>query len=364
MGKLIIANLRGRLGSYLAVCAQIMIALIVGYIMLGELIPFIQVEITCKNLQLSQIVFCSSLEGEEYVSNAARKAGASVLCRNYQSTKTTDGEIHIQPVSVGFMTHFGYLDIDSIQSGDNMLAVVPECLSSTYEPGKTYRLSIGKDAQELSFSVATCLDNDILLIPPSGSAAENAVGVRTNTIYTVIPESCEEQFVLSEVYTLTVEGQKGEAVVAALLEQEGIYEAVCEELVRAYYRALDLEMMGIPIIIFICVMVLCFTGVISNTMLTLIHNERLNSIYFICGYTWNQCLRIQLLSDGIVFLSSGVGAFLVMWMLSAGQEKAAFSADSFGMSAVIVLTIFLLAEAMCLIQSKQNNVAEIAERIK
>jgi len=361
VGKLILAQLARRMKSNLAVCLEVIVLIIVCNVLLGQLVPFVQGEILYKNLSLSQIVCCTSDAGEAVVTELASAAGASVLQQNYKSKVISEQNLWLQPVSISYLerimpTHTGV-------SAHGIQAIVPRSLSSQFKQGQSYFLAVYGMEDTVDFTVIHTLDNDMMFIPPAGDTSE-IVSRSPNTILLVVDDSTSGLFELSDIYTLDTGTNDTDNVVSFLTDSDSVDMAMSAQMAREYSNTFGLHMMGMPIIITATVVFLCLAGMLSNTLLSIISNERLNSIYYICGYTWRKCAAVQALADLLIVLCGTVVSLIILLVLSKTGGTIQFQRFEFTISAGIVLSIFILAEVMGISQIRKYNVAELAERMK
>ena len=363
MRKLIFTHLRRRATNYIAVCVELTVVLLVCNILLNQLLPFIQSQRLYDNLGLSNILCCTVTTDSEAVEEIAEEVGATVLWRNYRGQYAlSDESLFIQPVEKSYLSRFGLLSNDEIKDGP--IAVVSGSLSAQYITGETYTVVVGEPVGEITFTVAASMDNDLMFIPPSGDAALSIIGSYPHTILLALDSDDLTQFTASDVYTLEAAENDAQRVVEDLSWKEQIVTAMSCEEAQAYSNSLDLSQMGMPIVISLTAVVLCLAGMLSNTLLSIIANERTNAIYYICGYTWRKCALIQIISDLLVLVCSVILAFVIMQILSALSGNISLQKSSFLVSIAIVAAIYVLAETLGIIQIKKKNVAEIAERMK
>lgn len=359
MIKLVLSNLRRRTVSYVAVCVELVILLIVCNVLLNQLIPFIQSEQLYVEMELSSILCCTTNADSATIERNADEVGATVLWRNYRTQYVSDNsDLQIKPVESAYLQHFGFNDntLDGIQ------AVVPYGLSNLYEKGGKYTIHIN-GIGEISFVVAKVLENDLMFLPPSGDAVSSIIGNYPTTIILAMDESDLSNFIASDTYTL--QATDAPKAVLDLSWCEGVITAMSCEDAKAYNNSLELSQLGMPIIISIAAVVLCLAGMLSNTLLTIIANERSNGIYYICGYTWRKCAMVQIVSDFFAVVISvfiALGIMLLLSEISAGY--IAFQKTPFTVSILIVAAIYIVAEVLGVFQVKKHNVAEIVGRMK
>lgn len=362
MKKLIHLHFRRRLANYIAVCVELIVLLLVCNILLSQLIPFIQSEKLYDKLGLSDILCCTTDADEETLEEITNEAGATVLWRNYKGQYTTDETLFIQPVEKSYFSQFHLLSEDEMTNGN--IAVISESMSLKYSIGETYTVQLSEDIGEISFTVAGIVDNDLMFIPPSGDAALSIIGSYRHTVLLGLNEEDLSQFHASDIYTLSANGDDAKRVTDDLLWNEQIITAMSCEDAQSYNNSLELSQMGMPIIISITAIVLCLAGMLSNTLLTIIANERNNGIYYICGLTWKRCAVIQIICDLFVVILSTVLTLLGLLIFSKISDYIALQRTPFLLSVVIAAIIYLIAEILGILQFKQTNVAEIVERVK
>lgn len=359
MKKLILSHFRRRMVNYIAVCVEFVILLIVCNVLLNQLIPFIQSEQLYIEMQLSNILCCTTNTDKEALETVADEVDATVLWRNYRTQYISDdSDLRIKPVEKKYLQHFGFI----ADTAESMQAVIPSSLSNQYEEGKTYTIHIN-GIGEISFAVAKVLDNDLMFLPPSDNTVSNIVGSYPTTIILAMDESSLSKFTASDIYTLQARNAKDAAL--SLSWYDGVITAMSCEDAQSYNNSLELSQMGMPIIISMTAVVLCMAGMLSNTLLTIIANERTNGIYYICGYTWRKCAMVQIVSDllAVVFaILLALGIMLILSVTSSGY--IALQKTPFAASVLIVAVIYVVAEMLGIFQIKKNNVAEIAGRMK
>ena len=362
MKKLIIAHIRRRLANYVAVCVELAILLIVGNVLLNQLIPFIEGNLLYDELGLSK-VFCCTINGErEELEALAEEVDATVLWQNYNKQWVESEEkLFIQPIEKEYLRRFHLLMEEELSEG--CIAIVPESLSTRYRQGENYTVVIDEVLGELTFTVAVTLDNDLMFTPPAGDSAINIIGGYPHTILLAMDEETLARFPASNTYTLEVV-KHAQSVVDEMLWDKLIIKAMSCEDAKAYSNELELSQMGMPIIISVVAIVLCVAGMLSNTLLSIIENERINGIYYSCGYTWKKCALIQIISDLLAVAASAILALMIMEYLSSSSSYIVWQREPFLISLVLVITIYVLTETLGVFQFKKHNVAEIAERMK
>ena len=361
MGKLVLAQLARRIKSNFAVCVEVIVLIIVCNVLLGQLIPYVQGELLYKNCSLSQIVCCTSDAGEVTVEELASAVEASVLQRNYKSKVVSEEDLWLQPVSTSYVARIFSENIDVSAGG--IPAIVPRSLSSKFKQDQSYSLTVYDMSEPVCFTVVHTLNNDMMFLPPAGNTVE-MVSKSPNTVLLVVDDSTSELFELSDVYTMDVGSQDVNAVISLLTENGGVEMAMSVKAAREYSNTFDLHMMGMPIIIAVTVVLLCLAGMLSNTLLSVISNERLNSIYYICGYTWKKCAIVQAITDLLIVLCGILISLIVLLLLSKTDGSIQLQKFEFIISTGIALSIWILAETMGISQISKSNVAELAERIK
>ena len=363
MIKLIFTHLRRRATNYIAVCVELTVVLLVCNILLNQLLPFIHSQRLYNNFGLSNVLCCTVTTDRETVEGITEEVGATVLWRNYRGQYAlSDESLFIQPVEKGYLSRFGLVPNDEILNGP--IAVVSGSLSSQYITGETYTVTVGPSVGEITFTVAASMDNDLMFIPPSGDAALSIIGYYPHTILLALDSDDLALFIASDVYTLESKEIDAQRVVDELSWKEQIVTAMSCDEAQNYSNSLDLSQMGMPIVISLTAVVLCLAGMLSNTLLSIIANERANAIYYICGYTWKKCALLQIMSDLFIVVCSAILAFAIMQILSALSGNISLQHNSFLISVAIVAAIYVLAEVFGLIHIKKKNVAEIAERMK
>lgn len=359
MVKLILSNFRCRTVSYIVVCVELVILLIVCNVLLNQLIPFIQGEHLYKEMDLSSIVCCTSNVDRATVERHADKVGATVLWRNYRTQYISDdSELQIKPVEKAYLQHFGFAD-DALAG---IQAVVPYSLSGQYKEGGSYSVHIN-GIGEITFAIAKVLNTDLMFLPPANDTVSSIIGSYPTTIILAMDEENLSNFTASDIYTL--QAADAQAVALGLSWYDGIITAMSCEDAKTHNNSLELSQMGMPIIISITAVILCLAGMLSNTLLTIIANERTNGIYYICGYTWRKCAMVQIVSDFLVVIAAILAALGVMLLISKiSSGYVALQKIPFIASILIVVTIYTVTEMMGILQIQKNNVAEIVERMK
>lgn len=265
----------------------------------------------------------------------ADEVGATVLWRNYRTQHISDdSDLRIKPVEKEYLRHFGFVS-DTV---DGIQAVVPSGLSNQYKVGKTYTILIN-GIGDIIFTVAKVLVNDLMFLPPSDNTVYSIIGSYPTTIILAMDESALSKFTVSDIYTLQAENAQGAAL--SLSWYDGIITTMSCEDARAYNNSFELSQMGMPIIISITAVVLCLAGMLSNTLLTIIANERINGIYYICGYTWRKCAMVQIVSDFFAVVAAALLALGIMLILSATSGYITLQKMPFVVSMLIVAVIYI-----------------------
>ncbi len=361
MKKLIVTHLKRRLSNYIAVCVELAILILVSNVLLNQLFPFIQSKQLYKEMELSKILCCTVSSGSESVEELAEEVNATLLWRNYiGQVPASDENLYVQPIGKNYLQRFGLISANNIPQ--ESVAIVANSLKSEYEVGNTYTMVIDETIGEIAFTVIDSLDNDLMFLPPSGNSALSIIGSYPNTILLALDDDVLAQFNASNVYTM--EADDAQQVTDNLSFHENVVTVMSCEAAQAYDDAIEIEKMGIPIILSITTIVLCLAGMLSNTLLTIIANERTNGIYYICGYTWKRCAMVQIISDLCVVLLSSVLSLSAMLILSNTSGYISLEKIPFIASASIVIVIYAIAEILGIQQMKRNNVAEIAGRVK
>jgi len=363
MITLIFTHLKRRAINYIAVCVELIVVVLVCNILLSHLVPFIQGQQLYKSLKLSSILCCTTSAESDALDIIAREVDAKILWRNYRGQYAlSDESLFIQPVEKSYLHRFDLVPDEQISAGP--IAVVASSLTSRYKSGNTYTVALQYPIGEITFSVALSTDNDLLFIPPSGDAALSVIGRHPNTVLLALDDDDLAKFDASDVYTLEAKDNDAQRVTEILSWNEKIIAAMSCEDAQSYSNSLDMSQMGMPIVISLTAVALCLAGMLSNTLLSIIANERNNAIYYICGYTWKKCALVQFISDLLIVFFSVVMAYAVMQILSKTSGNITFQQTSFLLSVAIVAVIFTLAEILGVIQIAKKNVAEIAERMK
>lgn len=362
MKKLIPLHLRRRLANYIAVCVELIILLLVCNILLSQLIPFIQSEQLYKELGLSDILCCTTTMDRGSLEKVSNQADATVLWCNYKGQYTYDETVFIQPVEMNYFHRFYQNSADKI--GNEPIAVVSESVSSKYSIGETYTVSISENIGEITFTVVGIADNDLMFIPPYGDTTLSIIGDYPHTIILGLNEDDLLRFHASDIYTLAANDGDAPRVADDLLWEEQIVTAMSCEDAQSYNDSLEMSQMGMPIVISITAIVLCLAGMLSNTLLTIIANERNNSIYYICGLTWKKCALIQIVCDLFVVILSTALALIGLLISSRITNYINLQPKPFLISFVIAITVYLITEVLGVLQFRKNNVIEIVGRVK
>lgn len=361
MRKLILTHLRRRMANYIAVCVELTILILVSNVLLSQMIPFIQTKQLYDEMRLSQILCCTVNSDRETVQKLAENADATLLWRNYIGQSPASNEnLYIQPVEKSYLQRFKLISENLLPQG--AVAVIPHSLKSQYEVGQTYTLAIDENIGEVAFTVIASLDSDLMFLPPSGNSTLSIIGNHANTILLALDDADLSYFNASDIYTM--EAENAQQAADNLSFYENVVTVMSCEAAQDYDNAFELEEMGIPIILSITAIVLCLAGMLSNTLLTIIANERTNGIYYICGYTWKKCALVQVIGDFCAVLLSIVFATATLLVLENTSGYIALEKMPFVASAVIIALIYAITEALGIQQMKKNNVAEIAERMK
>lgn len=363
MKKLIVAHWRRRIVNYSAVCVELIILLIVGNILMSQLLPFLQSVQMYNQYGLENILCCTATTSRENVEQIVEEQDAKILWSNYRAEYAISEErLCIQPVEKEYLRRFNLISEEDIQKGT--IAVVPESLSSQYSVGKTYTITVSETIGKITFLVGAVMNNDLMFIPPSGDATRSIIGSYSNTILLALDEDDLSKFNLSDIYTLEADAYDVEQIVENLSWNENIITVMSCEQAQEYSNSLELSQMGMPIIISITAIILCLAGMLSNTLLTIIANERNNGIYYICGYTWKKIALVQIISDLFAVGISIIIALGIMFYLAVRSEYIILQKMPFLASVVIVAIIYVFAEILGIFQIKKNNVVEIVERMK
>lgn len=363
MITLIFAHLKRRSINYIAVCIELIVVVLVCNILLSHLVPFIQGQQLYKSLKLSSILCCTTSEESDAIDIIAREVDARILWRNYRGQYAlSDENLFVQPVEKSYLRRFALVPDEQISDGP--IAVVASSLTSKYKPGNSYTVVLQEPIGEITFSVVLSTDTDLMFIPPSGDAALSVIGRHPHTVLLALDDNDLAKFDASDVYTLEAEDNDAQRVTEILSWNEKIITAMSCEDAQSHSNSLDMNQMGMPIVISLTAVSLCLAGMLSNTLLSIIANERNNAIYYICGYTWKKCALVQFISDLLIVFFSILMAYAVMQILSKMSGNITFQKTSFILSVAIVAVIFTFAEILGIVQITKRNVAEIAERMK
>ncbi len=362
MHKLIWAQLSRRKKAYIATCVEIVILIVVTNILMNRLIPFVQGEKLFKESSLHKIVCCTSSADESHIASIASTSGATLLWQNFKSETISGTNITVQPVSLQYFNRI--LSSNSAYSYGEIIAVIPSNLSRQYHQDCSYSLFIDGMESPIKIHVVHTLANNIMFIPPSSDAASSIISNRPNTILIGIPETMVNYFRLSNIFTLDVGINNPDNVVQALLNSDSISAAMSAYRARDYSNSLDIEMMGMPIIIAVTSVFLCFTGLLSSTLLSIYYNERINCIYYICGYTWAKCALIQIICDLLIIFSAIVISLVILLYLTVRGGSIVIYNDSFTISIAIVFFLYIFSEVVGITQIRKADVAELVEGIK
>lgn len=363
MKKLIITLVHRRIANYSAACVELIILLLVGNILMSQLIPFLQSGQLYSKYGLANILCCTVNTDRENAEQIMEKYGAKILWSNYRGEHAiSDERLFVQPVEKEYLRRFNLISEKDIIKGP--VAVVAASLASQYSVGETYTVMVSESVGEITFVIGAVMDKDLMFIPPSGDASMSIIGSYPNTILLALDEEDLMKFNSSGTYTLEANGKDIQSIVDDLSWNEHVITVMSCEKAKDYNNYLELSQMGMPIIISITAIILCLAGMLSNTLLSIIENERNNGIYYICGCTWKKIALVQIVSDLFVVVVSLVVSLVMMLVLSSTSQHIILQRTPFLVSVSIVVVIYMIAEILGILQIKKNNVVEIAERMK
>ena len=338
---------------------QILVVFIVSNILLSKLIPFIENQLFSTKLGVDKIICCTYLGNKKDIK--AIDENITFVGNNLISEYSKEGNIKLIPVEEEYFKCLNYPFSKYIASHSSIRAIVPKSLSKKYSIGEKYCIETN-DNEQIEFEVAGVLSKDYMFIPPTSSAAVELVGEVNDAVF-LLGDNLSDYFDKSNVYML-YSNNPHDKVITELYGLENMAMVMSGREGMDYYLRISLEMLGLPIVLFIVVVFLCIAGVISNVFLSVKAFERKYSICYLCGYSLKNCLVVQFLTDLFVFLAALIFSVCFLWALDDVWKNDFFQMEFFFISCSIIFLIYICAELIGYVQMKKIKFIEVIERVK
>jgi len=357
--RILSSNLLQRKKHYIAVFVELVIVMAVGYLVMVDLIDWFASQAAYRKLGLNHVVYCTMQGEDAQMEEYAVLAGADYIGVSYLRERV--GDVMWVPVTENYISCIPYTYTQKIdwKNIKGLKAVVPQTLSREYKLKETYTLEL---EEPVDFTVVGIVEDRWMFLPPvTGNGNEM---MNENAVLLFGDQVVEYVFQGSNTYTLWFEdsGQKM-SVMDSIGENPDITEIAELDDKNENRMQLELEIMGESILIFLFVYLLCCTAMVSHVLLSVIAFERKYRICYICGGTWWECVKIQVLTDAlpaaIAVLISATGIVVC----SKCFTYISWNAIALLAGAGFVMVIFVLSELLGAIRMREKKLMETQEEM-
>ncbi len=309
MRLIILSNFKDRFPAYVRVTLMLTVMMFILSSLMGDLLPLIQIRQAYSSLGLENAV---AITADANVKSLVEDSGGKYLGMSFRGKYTYDSFAYLQPVEADYFENLNYSfkNKTSFESTGGYPAVVVSSLDSYYTLGETYtEILSGKDKTEVTFTVVGILKNDFVYLTPSEDSPSSVVSEQSNYIF-LITDKNDTIFFKRNVYGALASGDITDF--CSNIVSTGLVEsAVSTADGFAEYCALELEIMGMTVMLAIISVLLCLAGAISNSILSRTVFAEKYRIISTCGASSAQCRVIQIITDLIPIIVA-VAIFLVI----------------------------------------------------
>lgn len=365
MIKVILYQLRSRMKSCFFVMIELLVVFVVSMVLMDRLLPFLEEKHAYQKLDLSNIV-CFTTRNEEFQTNDEwNYLGRNLYGREYIGS---DGMIYIQPVSEEYIKYIEYEYADYMYEQEKKTsvyqAVIVESQKDDYQIGSTYSVQAQDGGNVIEFMVIGILESDYVFLPPDGNGDSFLINKEDNLVLLIDDGTLERYFDATDIHMIWADSaEDAKRIVEELWMDTKVVLAMSGIEAIERRESIELEMIGMPLVLFFISTVLGLAGLVSHVLLSIIRLQRNYGIYFIFGYTMQRCHIVQMITDIIpVILSFGIGMGIYWgqdnFQLGIIQNQTA----SIGLSIFVILVIYMLSEWLGYAQLKNGNIIERLER--
>ncbi|MCD7785237.1 MAG: hypothetical protein LUH18_06615 [Oscillospiraceae bacterium] len=302
MRPIILSNLKDRFPAYVRVTLMLTVMMFIFSSLMGDLLPLIQISQAYSRLGLENAV---AITADSDIKSVVEDLGGKYLGVSFRGKYTYDSFAYLQPVEADYFENLNYSfkKQTSCDTIDGYPAVVVSSLGSHYSLGETYtEVLSGKDKPEVTFTVVGTLKNDFVYLTPSGDSPSSVVSEQSNYIFLITNED-DEIFTKRDVYGALASGDMTDF--CSNIVSTGLVEsAVSTADGFDEYCSLELEIMGMTVMLAIISVLLCLAGVISNSILSRTVFAEKYRIISTCGASTVQCRAIQIITDSIPIVAA------------------------------------------------------------
>ncbi|MCD8005687.1 MAG: hypothetical protein LUF29_01730 [Oscillospiraceae bacterium] len=302
MRLIILSNLKDRFPAYVRVTLMLTVMMFILSSLTEDLLPLIQIRQAYSNLGLENAV---EITADSEIKSVVEDLGGKYLGVSFRGKYTYDSLAYLQPVEADYFENLNYSFKKKISFNtvDGYPAVVVSSLGSYYTLGEVYtEILSGKDKTEVTFTIVGILKNDFVYLTPSEDSPSSVVSEQNNYIFLITDEN-DEIFTQRDVYGALVIGDVTDF--CSNIVSTGLVEsAVSTAAGFAEYCALELEIMGMTVMLAIISVLLCLAGVISNSILSRTVFAEKYRIISTCGASTAQCRAIQIITDLIPIIAA------------------------------------------------------------
>lgn len=363
MKIIVLSNLRDRFPAYAIITLMLTAMIFITASLMGDLLPLLHMNKTYRLLELDKAVTITAEAGmSDEIKSTVEGLGGKYLGASFRGNYTSDGFAFFQPVEIDYFNNLNYKfrkkDLENITSNiSGYSAVIVSSLKGYYNQGETYTEKLlGRDAPAVTFTVVGVLNDDYVYITPTYDTPSSIVSQQSRYIF-LITDDDDDTFVKRNVYAALSNNDTAEFC-NAISSDEAIQSAEVSTGLDEY-RAIELEIMGIPIILQIVSVALCIAGVMSNSLLSMTWFERKYSICLVCGADMTKCRLIQLITD-IIPEVLAITAFVILSLLFP-EFNIDIEWENAVISLFIIISIFAISETAAFVAAVSAHKPVMAE---
>ena len=302
--------------------------------------------------------------------------GMTLLGENFHSfdfyCESSDETVELCPVSYGYTQYFD----SAISKGSWKLpdssekavaAVVPRSMAGKYRMGETYRLYDIAGSGNMDVYISGVLSDDSIFIPPSGSDANMLMVDMSSQMLVCCGESDNAADTLfgddvhTSVYTIATQDKESLDAFSAQTDLEK-YFYMSVGSAKDEDDSIILHEMGIPLVITVIMSILCIANFSSYSLLSVIKREKEYTIYYICGSTWRECLRMQIVEDLLIAALPFIISVFLCDVLSMNGIGGQLSIKGMLFSLLLCTVIMRASSFAALMRLKKCSPIEIIRR--
>lgn len=355
MKLIVLSNLKDRFPAYARIVLMLTVMIFITSILMSNLLPLIHIRQAYKQLELrDSVVIASNNEKSGNIKAAVDICDGKYLGVSFRGRYTYDSFAYIQPVEKCYFTSLPYKfktapNYDGFEKLDSYPAVIASSLAEYYSVGDTCseRLS-GKDSAEISFTVVGVLKNDFIYLTPAEDSPSSIISEQSNYIFVITDEN-DTMFAKRNLYGALANGNTTEFCNAVI--STGTVENAFTTQGFEDYCALELEIIGLPIMLQIISTALCLAGIMSNSILSMVVFQRKYRILFTCGASVSQCRIIQIVTDSVP-MATAIIVFAGLYISTLKFNVLSLNTESTITSLTILAFVFTAAETLAFAAAK------------